>query len=313
MSAISSTSLIDPALDPGLPKKLFDYNVIDLIGQGAGSLIYVVSDPRSSQLLALKHVVRKTDKDDRFIEQLENEFTVGSQVNHPGLRRSIEYKANRTLLRRVTDAALILELFDGVPLEQQLPRNLTDVVAAFIQTAQALGALHQAGWVHCDLKPNNILHDNSGHVKVIDLGQAARNGTVKKRIQGTPDYMAPEQVKCKPVTFQTDVFNFGATMYWALCGRKLPTLFNLKKSDNSFLVDDQMASPRDINPTLPETLSNFVMECVRTSPSKRPQDMVEITRRLEIIEHTLQRKVQPAAGNPANEYRANGASMRIAQ
>jgi serine/threonine-protein kinase len=311
MSAISSTSLIDPALDPGLPRKLFDYDVVDLIGQGAGSLIYVVSHPKTSQLLALKHVVRKTEKDDRFIEQLENEFQVGTQVNHPGLRRSIEYKANRTFLRRVTDAALVLELFDGVPLEQQVPRDLNEVVAAFIQTAQALGALHSSGWVHCDLKPNNILRDNKGRVKVIDLGQTAKNGTIKKRIQGTPDYMAPEQVKCRPVTFQTDVFNFGATLYWALCGRKLPTLFNLKKSDNSFLVDDQMASPRDITPTVPETLSNLVMECVRTNPAKRPQDMVELTRRLEIIEHTLQRKVQ-APMNGANEYRANP-SMRIAQ
>jgi len=311
MSAVRSTPLIDPALDPGLPRKLFDYDVIDLIGQGAGSLIYVVSDPRNNQLFALKHVVRKTDKDDRFIEQLENELEVGSQVKHPGLRRSIEFKANRTLLRRVTDAALILELFDGIPLEQQLPRNLTDVVNAFIQTAQALHALHTAGWVHCDLKPNNILRDNKGQVKVIDLGQAAKNGTVKKRIQGTPDYMAPEQVKCRPVTVQTDVFNFGATMYWALCGRKLPTLFNIKKSDNSFLVDDQMASPRDINPMVPETLSNLVMECVRTNPAKRPQDMVELTRRLEIIEHTLQRKVQVPA-NAQHEYRANGAQMHIA-
>src|SRR5579859_4903443 len=100
MSAVRSTRLIAPALDPGLPRKLFDYDVIDLIGQGAVSLIYVVSDPRNSQLFALKHVVRKTDKDDRFIEQLENELQVGSQVTHVGLRRSIEFKANRTLLRR---------------------------------------------------------------------------------------------------------------------------------------------------------------------------------------------------------------------
>src|SRR5436305_8244358 len=100
MSAVHSTPLIDPALDPGLPRKLFDFDVIDLIGQGAGSLIYVVSDPRNNQLFALKHVVRKTDKDDRFIEQLENEFEVGSKVSHAGLRRSIECKANRALLRR---------------------------------------------------------------------------------------------------------------------------------------------------------------------------------------------------------------------
>lgn len=310
MSAVSSTSLIDPALDPGLPKKLFDYDVIDLIGEGAGSIIYAVSDPRNSQLFALKHVVRKTDKDDRFIEQLETEMQVGSQVAHPGLRRSIDLKLNKTLLRRVTDAALVLELFDGVSLERQLPRDLTDVVAAFIQVGQALGALHIAGWLHCDLKPNNILRDNKGRVKVIDLGQAAKNGAVKKRIQGTPDYMAPEQVKCKPVTVQTDVFNFGATLYWALCGRKLPTLFNTRKAENSFLVDDAMASPRDINEAIPETLSNLVMECVRTAPSKRPQDMADLTRRLEIIEHTLHKRVQGVPSAAAPLYR--GANVRIA-
>ncbi|HXE52554.1 MAG TPA: protein kinase, partial [Tepidisphaeraceae bacterium] len=130
-------------------------------------------------------------------------------------------------------------------------------------------------------------------------------------IQGTPDFIAPEQVKCQAVTFKTDVFNFGATMYWALCGRKLPTLFTLKKSENSFLVDNQMASPRDINPMVPETLSNLVMECVRTNPAKRPEDMAELTRRLEIIEHTIHRDARqhrPAAGP---EYRGQP-NMRIA-
>ncbi|HXE53404.1 MAG TPA: lipopolysaccharide core heptose(II) kinase RfaY, partial [Tepidisphaeraceae bacterium] len=183
MSALTTTSLIDPALDPGLPKSLFGYQVVDLIGQGAGSLIYVVNDPKTRQVLALKHVVRKTDKDDRFIEQLENEFEVGSQVSHPGLRKSLDYKATRTLLRRVTEAALVMELFDGVPLEQQLPRSTAEIVNAFIQTAQALHALHALGYVHCDLKPNNILRDSRGQVKVIDLGQTAKTGTVKKRIQ----------------------------------------------------------------------------------------------------------------------------------
>ena len=312
MSLLSTTTSIDPALDPGLPKRLFNYEVVDLIGQGAGSLIYVVTHPVSRQVFALKHVVRKSEKDDRFIEQLETEFEVGGQLSHPGLRRSIEFKTNKTLLRRATEAALILELFDGVPLEQHIPRNLTDIVSAFIQTAQALGALHAVGYVHCDLKPNNILRDSAGNVKVIDLGQAARNGTVKKRIQGTPDYMAPEQVKCLPVTWKTDVFNFGATMYWALCGRKLPTLFTLKKTENSFLVDNQLATPHDINPMVPETLSNFVMDCVRTNPAKRPEDMAEVTRRLEIIEHTIQRRIQPAPASRAiNDYRVP-ATVRIA-
>src|SRR5215210_2259650 len=231
-----------------LPKSVFGYDVVDFIGEGAGSRIFAVTHPTTRQLFALKYVVPKTDKDVRFVEQLETEFEVGRHVSHPGLRRSLDLKINKTFFRKITEAALVLDLFDGVPLERRLPQSMTQLVEVFIKTADALASLHGLGYVHCDLKPNNILFDAaSKNVKVIDLGQAARIGTAKTRIQGTPDYIAPEQVKCLPVTVQTDVFNFGATMYWALCGRKLPTLFNIKKSENSFLVDTAITSPRDCN------------------------------------------------------------------
>lgn len=286
----------------GVPRTLFGYDVLSPVGRGAGSTIYCVSHPVTKQLYALKHVVRKHEKDDRFIEQLEAEFEVGSKVNSPCLRRSVDLKVNRSgLLRRhASDAALVLELFDGTSLEQSTPRDLAQVVNAFVQTAQGLAALHQLGYVHCDLKPNNILRDNAtGHVKVIDLGQAARAGTAKRRVQGTPDYMAPEQVRLEPVTVRTDVFNFGATLYFCLAGKKLPTLFNLKKGANSFLVDAKIESPKDLNPLIPEPLSNLVMECVRTNPAKRPPDMADLTRRLEIIEYALQHHAQRAVARSA--------------
>jgi eukaryotic-like serine/threonine-protein kinase len=271
------------------PKSLFGYDVLDAIGEGAGSLLYAVSDPASKQLYALKHVVRKNDKDIRFVEQLEVEYEVGQKVVHKALRKSVALKYERTLLRRVTSAALILELVDGRSLEFALPSTLKDVLSVFIQTAGALHAMHEQGYVHCDLKPNNILVDASRRVKVIDLGQAATSGTAKERIQGTPDYIAPEQVKRDPVTPRTDVFNFGATLYWALAGKKLPTLFTLAKGENSFLLDDVIETPRQANPTIPEPLSNLTMECVRSNPAKRPETMNVVQRRLEIIHHGLTR------------------------
>ncbi|MGH7176779.1 MAG: serine/threonine protein kinase [Tepidisphaeraceae bacterium] len=275
-----------------MPANIFDYEVIDHIGDGARSRIYAVSHPESRQLYALKHVIRKTAKDDRFIEQLLNEYEVGSRIMHPALRRIVETKTTRNMLLKITEAALVMELFDGLPLEMSLPGRLPAIISIFIPVAQALEAMHNAGFVHCDLKPNNILLSAGGTVKVIDLGQACPVGTAKKRIQGTPDYIAPEQVKCKAVSVRTDIFNFGATMYWALSGRKLPTLFTLKKSEYSFIVDDQFAAPHTINPIIPETLSNFVMECVRSDPRKRPADMSEVQRRLEVILHSVQRCTQ---------------------
>jgi serine/threonine-protein kinase len=85
------------------------------------------------------------------------------------------------------------------------------VIDTFIAAAQGLRAMHQMGYAHCDIKPNNILRSESGQVKVIDYGQSCRIGTIKERIQGTPDYIAPEQVARRPISVQTDVFNLGAT------------------------------------------------------------------------------------------------------
>jgi eukaryotic-like serine/threonine-protein kinase len=276
------------------PRVLFGYDVVDFIGQGAGSNIYVVSDPLTSQIYALKHVVRKSDKDVRFVEQLENEYEVSRHFSHPNLRKSIDMKLEKTWLGKVNEAALVMELFDGLPMDVNPPSGVIPTLEIFIEAAKALEALHSAGLVHCDLKPNNILIGPDGSVKVIDFGQACKAGTVKERIQGTPDYIAPEQVKREAVTYRTDVFNFGATLYWALTGQKIPTLFTIKKDQNSFLLHDQIPTPAELNPQVPEALSNLVMECVRLNPLKRPDSMSDVTRRLEIMQHAASRRQTPA-------------------
>ncbi len=296
---MSATSFSKSAFNTStMPRHLFGYNVVEFLGEGAGSRIYVVTEPISNKLFALKHVIRKDEKDIRFVEQLEAEFEVSRQFRHPGLRRALDLKVNKTLLRKVTEAALVMELVDGTPLDSRRPERMADMVSVFIGTAQALAALHQLGYVHCDLKPNNILVDSDGMVKVIDFGQACKVGTVKERIQGTPDYISPEQVKCEPVTQRTDIFNFGATMYWGLTGQKIPTLFTIKRAENSFLVDSEIRSPRELNPRVPEPLSNLVMDCCRTVVAKRPGDIGEIARRLEIMHHGLTRPVPAAVPIP---------------
>jgi serine/threonine-protein kinase len=270
------------------PKSLFGYEVIEHLGDGAGSRIFAANEPDTHQICAIKYVVRNTEKDARFVSQLEAEHEVSRLVVHPGLRKTFDLKYEKTWLGKVNSAALVMELVDGTPLENCLPQLHLETLGIFKKTAEALRGLHQMGFVHCDLKPNNILYCSDGSVKVIDLGQAVRVGTVKERIQGTPDYIAPEQVKRQAVTLKTDIFNFGATMYWAFTGGKnLPTLFTLKKGDNSFLLDTAIPTPHEANPSVPENLSNLIMDCVRTNPAKRPADFDEVLRRTELIEHSM--------------------------
>ena len=278
-----------------MPQKLLHYEVLERLGEGAGSTIYRVRDPSTGRELALKHVVRSDQKDIRFVEQMETEFEISRQFTHPNLRRSYDLKIQKTMLVKVAEAFLVMELVDGRPLDVNPPRDMMDTLDVFIGAAQGLRAMHQMGYAHCDIKPNNILRNDKGEVKVIDFGQSCRIGTVKERIQGTPDYIAPEQVTRRPISVKTDVFNLGATLYWALTSKPIPTLYTVnKKGENSFLLDSKIDTPMQLNPRVPTAVSNLVMECIATSPSKRPADMDQFINRLELGKHILMKQMNPA-------------------
>src|SRR4051812_24971239 len=278
-----------------MAEKLLNYDLIDVLGEGAKSTIYRVNDPATGRQYALKHVKRIDAKDIRFIQQIENEFEISKQFNHPNLRRSFDLKINKTLLLKVAEAFLVMELFEGRTLDVRPPATLLETVDTFIQTCEGLRAMHQMGYIHADLKPNNILRSESGAVKVIDFGQSCRLGTVKERIQGTPDYISPEQVARRPITVQTDVFNLGATIYWTLTGRTIPTLYTVnKKGENSLLSHELIQTPQQLNPTVPTALSNLVMESVATNPRKRPADIDQFITRLELVKHILLKKAAQA-------------------
>lgn len=283
-----------------MAQKLLNYEVLGRLGEGAKSTIYKVSDPATRRILALKHVVRKSDKDIRFIEQMESEFEMSKNFNHPHIRRCFELKVNKTMLFKVTEAFLVMELVEGKPLDQALPRDMVAMLDVFIQTAGALQAMHKVGIVHCDIKPINILITNDGQVKVIDFGQSCKIGTIKDRVQGTPDYIAPEQVARKAVTPQTDVFNLGATMYWALTGRTIPTLYTVGKSgDNALLSHDLMQSPQQLNPTVSDPLDRLIMESITTQPAKRPANMEAVIQRLELVKYSEMKKQGHVSTEPS--------------
>jgi len=277
-----------------MAQKLLHYEVIESLGEGARSKIYAVRDPATKQIYTLKHVIRAEAKDLRFIEQMETEFELCRQFTHPNLRKAFDLKIVKTMLLKVSEAFMVMEYVEGKALDVKLPTTMLQIVDCFIQVAHGMKAIHQMGYVHCDMKPNNIVLSSKGVAKVIDYGQSCKIGTIKERIQGTPDFIAPEQVDRRPVTVQTDVFNLGATLYWCVTGRHIPTLYTVnKKGDNSFLLDATIQSPSELNPRVPPAVSNLIMECIATRPAKRPSDMDQVVTRLELGKHVLQKAATP--------------------
>ena len=277
------------------PTTLYGYDVVSRLGEGAGSILYVVCDPKSGQLYCLKHVVRHTEKDLRYIEQLQNEFEVSRHFRHPVLRKCVDLKTTKKLLGGITEAGLVMELVDGTPLDQLPQSPIPRILEIFLDVAHALGSLHYIKLVHCDLKPSNILVCPDGKVKLIDFGQTCRNGTVKDRVQGTPDFIAPEQVRLKAVSQQTDIFNFGATLYWALTGQRIPTLFNTTKNEWRDVKEQKFPTPRELNPEIPEPLSRLAMWCCKVSLGSRPDDMATVIAGLKTVQEVLRAASVPAA------------------
>ena len=259
------------------------YEILETLGHGARSTIYLVRDKSTAERYALKRVIRNTSADQRFVEQAILEHDVAQQFNHPSLRKSYRVYKIKSFFR-IKEVYVLMEGVDGLTIEQRRPTNMLEVCRIFQDTAIALGVMHRAGYVHADIKPNNILITNQDMVKIIDFGQSCPTGTRKERIQGTPDYIAPEQVRREHITPKTDVFNLAATMYFVLTQQHVPTLIP-KGGAGLNLVDrspSKCPSPMELNPAVPPALSGLIMNCLEHDPRERPESMTRVYERLEM-------------------------------
>lgn len=258
------------------------------LGRGAASIIYLVQDQKTKQVWALKHVTKESAKDQRFLEQAEREFEVASKLNHPVIRKIYKVLKKKQSLLTVSDLWLVMEVVDGASLEREPPSTFESAASIFEQVARGMAYMHAQGYVHADMKPNNIIVDDEGTCKVIDLGQSCKIGTVKERIQGTPDYIAPEQVHRRAITEKTDIYNLGATMYWALTRQFVPTALTAAKSDSLLNhKDDRLMErpkrPQEINSRVPDLFDKLIMDCVEIDAAKRPRTMLDVADKLNFI------------------------------
>ena len=270
------------------------YQVLRVIGSGAGSTIWEVRDAKTGRSATLKRVVRQSADDERFFAQVYNEWDIASQIDHPNIRKVYDLRKVRHLLA-VRELHLIMEFCPGRSVEQHRPQGIAAICDIFAQAGNALARMHDAGFLHADIKPNNIIVDAEGNVKLIDLGQSCRLGTIKDRIQGTPDFMAPEQVYRWPLGHQTDVFNWGAALYWTLTGKPIPTAMPhigaLKSEAGPTIIP-----PSQLNRAVTPLLEKLILECVELDPKRRPGSAQEVVSRLGVV---LQKYLESTSNGPA--------------
>jgi len=264
------------------------HKIVQLLGNGARSTIWQIRDLSTGKFYALKRVIKRERSDFRFIEQVEAEYTNSLKLDHPNLRRIYKLKRLRRWLA-VSEVQLMMEYCSGDTIQNARPQSIPLVVEIFTRVASVLEHMNSRGIIHADTKPNNILIGDDGEIKVIDLGHSCDVGTVKNRIQGTPDFIAPEQVQRHPLDARTDVFNFGASLYWTLTGRAIPT--TLPQTDSIRMKHEHVLHPlSELNPNVPPSLAKLVEDCIEPIPAHRPGSMNEVISRLGLVSLTLERK-----------------------
>lgn len=277
----------------GLPSELFDYKIVDKIGEGAASVVYAVMDPKSRQVMALKHVIRRSDKDQRFIDQMEQEYKVGSKLDHVNVRAIHKFLKNKPLFGPAKDVALLMELVDASTLDGNRRPSAAQIASYFSQAARGLAHMHERGFVHADMKPSNMMVDENGVVKIIDLGQACAVGVRKERVQGTPGYIAPEQAFRETITPLTDIYNLGATLHWVLTRREIPCAMPSGTADIQSAISPLSIKlprpPHKADPRIPEELGELVMSCIQVAPEDRTQSMSALAERLADVESECRR------------------------
>ncbi|QDU63942.1 Serine/threonine-protein kinase PknB [Planctomycetes bacterium Pan216] len=265
------------------------YKVLGELGSGASSRIFKVRLESDGKEYALKVISVSSSEDRKFVAQAERDYEVSSELKHPSLVRSYAFETNRRMFR-TTGAKLLMDYVDGRPLTLVTKLPMIKLVKIFYEVSDGLVYLHRKGIYHADIKPDNIMVTSEVKAKVIDFGLAWKSGESKDRVQGTLEFLAPEQAQKKIVNASTDIFNLGATMYRVFTGK--PILSEIRRADSKekiLQVDTLVRPVRKENHDVPKELDLLIRKCVKRAAYNRPVNMKEVRNELRKIGLKLSR------------------------
>ncbi|HTU92737.1 MAG TPA: serine/threonine-protein kinase [Gemmataceae bacterium] len=254
------------------------FQILGTLGKGAHSTLLHIHRSADGRNYALK-VVPIGGKDDlKFLEQARHEFRVAQKLDHKNLIKVYALETLKDWMFRINKVHLLIEFVNGKTLDTCPPLPLPMLVQVLKAAADGLVHMHRRRIYHADLKPNNIMLSRSGDVKIIDYGLATIQGEGKDRIQGTPEYMAPETAKHKMVSERTDIYNFGATMYRMVTCRLPPSTL---QQGGGLAIDAktwaQLLKPvQELNTKAPPVLCDLIHRCLSFDANKRPERMSEV-------------------------------------
>ncbi len=294
--------------------RIGDYEILDLLGAGGMGKVYKVRNVLSDRIEAMKVILPALGQEGELTDRFIREIKVQASLEHPNIA------ALHTAQQAGGQVLMIMEYVEGTTVDAMLRRGAIPAPDAVVYVSQVLDALeyaHSRGVVHRDIKPGNIIVTPGGLVKLMDFGIAKlsvdRKLTMTGRTLGSLYYMSPEQIQgAATVDARSDVYSLGICLYEMVTGKR-PFAAD---SDYALMVahlEQTPAPPVQIDPNIPEALSEIILLAIRKDPAERFQSAAAFRAALGSVvprpaaaamaTKTVAAAMQPAAPQPNKSRR----------
>ncbi len=293
-------------------RSIAQYALLEPLGHGAMSVVYRAHDNASGRHCAIKILDAKLAENAGALTRFLGEARTLLRVRHPNVVEIFDVGSD-------AEHYMAMELLSGQPLSSLLtkgPLALSGALTLAADLAGALAAVHDAGIVHRDVKPDNLMVTSEGVLKLIDFGvaRAAADMNVMHTqagvVLGTPAYMAPEQVCGKPVDARADIYSFGAVLYEMLTG----VLAFAADNFGALLVEHltvRPPRPSEVVDGVPASLDALVAQCLAKDPEARPANMDEVEVRLRHVQAFSHATAPLRRRGPRRLWRSRAAAVGV--
>lgn len=263
------------------------YRLLSVLGQGGMGRVYLAEHTKMSRRVAIKVLPEKEFRKASYLERFQREARAVAKLDHPNIVRAFDIDVEK--VGNVELHYLIMEYVDGASLQQIVAKRgpLTPIEAVnyLRQAADGLAHAHEAGLVHRDIKPDNLLVDKQGMVKLLDLGLArfmeeeGHSLTIEhdEKVIGTTDFLAPEQaVDSHAVDHRADIYGLGCTLFYLLSGRPPFAQGSLAQR----IVAHQKQEPpalKSYRADVPASLEQLMLKLMAKDPDDRPATAAQVS------------------------------------
>ena len=264
------------------------YQIIEELGKGGMGKVYTALDTRINEKIAIKFIKPEIASDKKTLDRFGNELKLARKIAHKNVGKMFDINEEKDTHYITMEYVSGQDLKGLIRQTGQLAIGTTISIAK--QICEGLSEAHKVGVVHRDLKPNNIMIDREGQVRIMDFGIARslkeKGITGAGVIIGTPEYMSPEQAEAMEVDHRSDIYSLGVILYEMVTGR-VPFEGDSALSIAMKHKGESPMDPRKFNPQITEDLNKLVLKCLEKEKGKRFQSADDLHSELSNIEKSI--------------------------